>query len=133
MLKKLLFILLISSLTTAAFAQPSPVVAEKVYKEWQVLPNIKNGVEIFYCIVKCGGVNKVQLMIFNDGNADQDIQFALDITNTADQQHFTVSKNFAAKKGIFHKATCDSEALSDLKIILPDTYDPNVTSVKQFF
>ena len=131
MFKKTLFIILISTLTTALFAQPSPVSAEKVYKEWQVLADSKNMVEIFYCVVKCNGVNKINLMIFNDSTGDQDIQFALDITNNADNQHFTVSKKFSAQKGIFHKATCDSDTLSELKITLPDGYDASDISVKQ--
>ena len=130
MYQKLLFILLISCLSTAAFAQPSPVAAEKVYKEWQVLPNSKNMVEIFYCIVKCDGVNKINLMIFNDSDSDQDITVSLEITNTADKQHFSVRKAFSAKKGVFHKATCDSANLPELKIALPDTYDPLGISVK---
>lgn len=131
MFKKTLFIILISTLTTASFAQPSPVSAEKVYKEWQVLADSKNMVEIFYCVVKCNGVNKINLMIFNDSTGDQDIQFALDITNNADNQHFTVSKKFSAQKGIFHKATCDSDTLNELKITLPDGYDASGISVKQ--
>ena len=131
MLKKVLFIILIGTLTTASFAQPSPVSAEKVYKEWQVLPDSKNNVEIFYCVVKCNGVNKINLMIFNDSASDQEIQFSLDITNLADNKHFSVSRKFSAKKGAFHKATCDSEMLSELKIALPDTYDPSGIAVKQ--
>jgi len=115
----------------SSFSQFSPVVASVVYKEWQVLPNSKNMVEIFYSIVKCGNENKVNLMIFNDSSSDQDIQFALDIINTADNQHFTVTKKFSAKKGVFHKAVCDNEALSELKISLPDTYNPSGISIKQ--
>lgn len=131
MLKKTLFIILISTLTTASFAQPSPVSAETVYKEWQVLAGSKNMVEIFYCVVKCGGVNKVQLMVFNDGTADEDIDISLDIINSADNQKFSVKKKFPAKKGIFHKATCDSDKLGDLKIVLPPSYNPSGITVKQ--
>ncbi len=116
---------------SSLFAQPSPVSAEVIYKEWQVLPNSKNMVEIFYSIVKCGNENKVNLMIFNDSTSDQDIQFTLDIINTADNQHFTVTKSFSAKKGVFHKAVCDNDALPELKILLPDTYTPSGISIKQ--
>jgi hypothetical protein len=131
MFKKLFFVLLVSTLSSAAFAQPSPVVADKVYKEWQVLPNSRNMVEVFYCVVKCNGVNKVQLMVFNDGTADSNVEVSLDITNTADGEHFSVTKTLTAKKGVFHKATCDSEALSELKIALPDNYDPAKLSIKE--
>ncbi len=131
MLKKISFVILISILTKTSFAQPSAISAESVYKEWQVLPDSKNSVEIFYCVVKCNGANKVQLMIFNDGTEDQNIQISLDITNNADNQHFSVNKKFLAQKGVFHKATCDLDALRELKITLPDTYDPSRISVKQ--
>lgn len=123
--------MLVFTIASASFAQPSPVSADVVYKEWQVLPNVKNMVEIFYSIVKCGTENKINLMIFNDGTGDQEIQFTLDIINTADNQHFTVTKSFSAKKGVFHKAVCDKEALSELKISLPDTYSPSGISIKQ--
>lgn len=131
MLKRLLIFMLFCVLGSVSFAQFSPVSADVVYKEWQVLPNSKNMVEIFYSIVKCGNENKINLMVFNDGTGDQDIQFALDIINTADNQHFTVTKRFSAKKGVFHKAVCDNDALSELKILLPDTYSPSGISIKQ--
>jgi hypothetical protein len=131
MIKHLLIFTLLCASASSSFAQPSPVTADVVYKEWQVLPNSKNMVEIFYSIVKCGNENKINLMIFNDSSSDQDIQFALDIINIADNQHFTVTKNFSAKKGVFHKAVCGNDALPDLKISLPDTYTPLGISIKQ--
>ena len=131
MFKRLLFIVLVSVASTASYSQPSPVSAETVYKEWQVLPDSKNMVEIFYCVVKCNGVNKVQLMVFNDGAMDQNIQISLAIINNTDNQTISVNKKFHAQKGVFHKATCDSDLLSELKIVLPDSYDPFNISVKQ--
>ena len=131
MLKKLLLFILVSTLSIASFAQSSPISAEKVYKDWEVLANTKDMVEIFYCIVKCDGVNKVQLMVFNDGTGDREVDISLEIKNAASDQGISVKKKFFAQKGIFHKATCDSDKLSELKITLPDSYDPLGISVKQ--
>ena len=133
MLKKLLLFILVSTLSVASFAQFSPISAEKVYKDWQVLANSdsKNMVEIFYCVVKCDGINKVQLMVFNDGTGDREVDISLEIKNTAGDQGISVKKKFLAQKGIFHKATCDSDKFSELKITLPDSYDPLGISVKQ--
>ena len=131
MLKKILLIVIIISAGTAAFAQTSSIAAEKVYKEWNVLPGTKNMVEIFYSVVKCNGVNKINLMVFNDGAGDGEIEIALAITNDADDRHFSFNKKFSARKGVFHKATCESDALSELKITLPDGYDPSRITVKQ--
>lgn len=127
----LYFLLLFSILTTGALAQPSPVSAEKVYKEWQVFPDSKNNVEIFYSIVKCNGVNQVNLMIFNDGANDQEVRFSIEIANNTDNQHFSVSRKFSAQKKVFHKATCESDAPGELKIVLPDAFDPSGITVKQ--
>ena len=131
MLKKLLLFILVSTLASASFAQSSPISAEKVYKDWEVLANTRDMVEIFYCIVKCEGVNKVQLMVFNDGTGDREVDISLEIKNTAGDQGISVKKKFLAQKGIFHKATCDSDKFSELKITLPDSYDPLGISVKQ--
>ena len=131
MLKKLLLFILVYTLAIASFAQSSPISAEKVYKDWQVLANTKNSVEIFYCIVKCDGVNKVQLMVFNDGTADAEIDISLEIQNSTGGQGFAVKKKFQAQKGVFHKANCDSDKLNELKITLPDSYDPLGITVKQ--
>lgn len=123
--------LLISSLSASSFAQTPPAQKETVYKDWQMLSDSKNLVEIFYCVVKCNGESKIYLKIFNDGSGDQDIKISLAIMNDADKKHFTVSKKIFAKKGVFHIATCDSDTLSELKITLPDTFDPSGISVKQ--
>lgn len=129
--KKIFCILLISSLSTSVSAQTSPAQKETVYKDWQMLSDSKNVVEIFYCVVKCNGENKIYLKIFNDGIADQDINVALEIMNNADSKSFTISKKIAAKKRVFHIATCDSDTLSELKITLPNNFDPSGISVKQ--
>lgn len=114
-----------------SFAQPSSVKADVVYKEWQVFAESKNRIEIFYCVVKCNGVNKVNLMIFNDGADDKEVQFTLDIANSGDNRHFSVKRKFSAKKGVFHKGTCDDDTNSELKIKLPDTYNPSGILVRQ--
>lgn len=129
--KTLFFIILISSLCSSSFAQTPPAQAETLYKDWQVLPDSKNMVEIFYCIVKCNGVNKIHLKIFNDGTSDQDVQFSLDIINSADNKHLSINKRVWAKKGTSQKADCDSDTLDELKISLPSSYDPLGILVKQ--
>lgn len=129
MLKRLLFFMLVMGSVSISFGQSS----ETVYKNWQVFPETRNSIEIFYRVVKCNNTNQVQISVFNDGPADQNAQFAITITNKGDGQNLSKDFNFASKKGVFNKPDCDSDALNDLKINLPTGFDPSGLSVKKTY
>ncbi len=128
-----IFIVMIGFFANVSYSQPSAITAETVYKKWQIFPDSKNNVEIFYAIVKCNGVNQINLMIYNDGASDQEIKFTLEIRNVADEQQLAITKNFFAKQKVFHKASCDNVSEKELKIILPNHFNPSDILIKQLF
>lgn len=127
MLKRLFFLILITGIVNSSFAQSS----ETVYSNWQVFTQTSNSIEVFYRVVKCNAVNQVQVMILNDGPTDQNAKFTITITNNGDNQSISKTFDFASKKGIVNKPTCDSDALNDLKISIPAAFDPLGLSVKR--
>lgn len=131
MRKLLLGLVLFLTATISASAQSS---AEKIYKDWSDHIESKNIVDVSYRILKCNGVDQVHFLVFNENTIDQQVAFSVEITNEATKAKVTKEVSFAATKATIYKAECDSDSkLANLKLTLPEGYNPETTSIKITF
>ena len=113
-------------LTTISIAK-AQVSTKTVLKNWTVLAESGNSIDVSYTIVKCENVpNQILFSLFNESSKDQNVKFAVTIKD--DISHATFTKNIAldTKKMNIYKADCESaNLLSALIIDLPTNYNPN--------
>lgn len=126
MLYSLLVILLAFPTLVKAQSPSNPV----VYKNWAVLVEKINLVDVSYRIVRCDTVNQIHFLIFNGSSVDKMTNFDFLVTNIATGDKYTGVVSFATSRATTYKALCDSDAsLNQLKINLPTNFDPNNITV----
>ena len=114
-----------NSLLLLLLALPALVLAQTpqtplVYKEWTLIAETPTSLDISYKIIKCGTVNQVHLLLFNESTEDQNANFELEFTNNADGKKFVKVISFATTKAGLYRATCKSDvSLNALKMDLP--------------
>lgn len=101
-----------------------------IYKEWALLGESKTFLDVSYRIIKCTSVVQIHLNVFNESPNDQTATFDVEVTNNSDGLKFTKTITHSLKLATMYKADCDSDSsLEDLKIDLPNGYDPtNITT-----
>ncbi len=124
-LKKTVSILIISLITiSVANAQISP---KNVFKNWTVLAESGNSIDVSYTIVKCENVvPQIHFSVFNESSSDQDINFRVVIKDDITNKSFSKDISLVTKKMNVYKANCDGDNfLTALKIDLPSNYNPD--------
>jgi hypothetical protein len=103
-----------------------------IIKDWQMIGESKNHVDVFYRIVRCNNTNQLQLKILSESNIDQTVEFDITVINKLDKEQFTKSVSRAISKMQTVQGDCFTE-LSDLKIFLPEKYYALNLDVKIIF
>lgn len=102
--------------------------SETVYKDWLFVAESKNHVDVSARIVKCSeaSAKQVHLFIFNEGSESSDIKFIVTITDVEGGNSFNTEVKHKVERAEMVRANCDNnKALNDLKISLPENYNPN--------
>jgi hypothetical protein len=119
--KRAISIFIISFIAINAKAQVSP---KSVLKNWTVLAESGNSIDVSYTIVECEStVKQIHFSVFNESSNDQTIKFKIVVKDNLTQKSFSDNISFDTKKMHIYKASCDSDSiLNELKIDLPPTY-----------
>lgn len=113
-----------------AQSQGNPV----IYKDWEMLVETTNLLDVSYRVIKCDSANQIHLLIFNENVMDQNAHFDMEITNNDTGEKYTKEISFAATKATVYKAMCDSDAsLDKLRFNIPANFNPNNLTVKISF
>ncbi len=125
--------LVMGLIVSAVSAQTDAPQKETVYQDWLKLGESSNHVDVFYRVVKCESVNQVHLLVFNESGIDQLAKFSLLIADE-NGKRFTRNITFSTKNAGMYQADCGSDAsLKDLRINVPEGYDPARLDVKITF
>jgi hypothetical protein len=131
MRKLLLLFLLASGLSSMSFTSRDE--GEVIYVDWTHVAESRTHYEITYRLLKCGGVNQVHLVLFNESEA-QKATFSLELVNESTKETTIKEVSFEMAKLKMYRAYCDGDPkLDGLRINLPEGYDPKNTSVKVIF
>ena len=107
--------------------------SSRVFKEWTMLAESPNMVDVFYKVLTCNNKNQIHLTVLNESPKDQVVQFDLEISNPAGEK---ISKKISLDlpQGRSSRAECTlEETLNNLKIDLPDNFYPYTVKLKVIF
>ncbi len=109
----------------SVFAQES---SETVYKDWLFVGESANHVDVTARIVKCSeaSANQIHLFIFNEGSANSDIKFTINVLDVESGKSFNAEIKHTVSPAEMVRALCDNDKkMEGLKITLPKEYNPS--------
>lgn len=105
-----------------------------VYKNWLILGESSSHLDVSYRVVKCDGVNKVELKVISENNTNAVLHCTVTITNPLNGEKITREINMNVVSFQTLAPSCGAgNPQPDLKIDLPASFDPtNLTTTIKF-
>ena len=102
-----------------------------VFKNWLILGESKDHLDVSYRVVRCDNVNKVELKVISENNVDGVIHCKVVVINQSTGEKVTQEINLPIVSFKTLSPTCGSDnPYPDLKIELPASFDPkNINAV----
>lgn len=132
-LQKILFVLLLLVVNlNVASAQDQGGV---IYKDWLHIAERPDYVDVSARIIKCdnANTNQVHFFIFNEGAENSNVKFTVTITNLKTNESFSREVTHKVDRAVMLRAMCGDETLNDLKVDIPNGYDPTNISISITF
>lgn len=103
-----------------------------IFKDWSVLGESANHIDVSYRVVKCGltSPNQLHLSVFNENATTQSVNMTISVKNNANNATFSSTISYSAAAAAIVKADCSG---TSLKVDLPSSYDPNNLTVTVTF
>ncbi|MBL7809995.1 MAG: hypothetical protein JNN28_19385 [Saprospiraceae bacterium] len=125
-LKSLLVLVLCSFAITQAEAQVAP---NKTYQDWQSVENGADLEDFSWRVVACGQENCILFSVFNEQPVDRVIDFHAVIADPLSGNSFEFDFNEMVPAVTSIKADCSGAFFPNLKVALPNGYDPKTITV----
>ena len=102
-----------------------------VFKDWTMLAESENLIDVNYRVVKCNsdGNTQILVMIFNENSIEQNAKFTLTISDANSGNSFQKSFDKTVPLATIFQAECTSNDYDDQKIDLPEGYDASSLTI----
>lgn len=136
-LQKILFVLLllVVNLNVASAQDQGQGQGGVIYKDWLHIAERPDYVDVSARIIKCdnSNTNQVHFFIFNEGAENSNVKFTVTITNLKTNESFSKEVTHKVDRAVMLRAMCGDETLNDLKVDIPNGYDPTNISISITF
>ena len=122
---RVVILFIITLVSQHLVAQTLPGDSVIVLRNWQILGESSQHMDVSSRLVRCDSVNQLQLKVFNESNADQSITFQVTVTNSLTNENIIRNITvFVLKLQELAPACTGNNQLPELKIELPGSFNP---------